>query len=51
MNSKGLGADFVYAWPEAEIDVMGKRSQTKSFILLRASLKTNQVYGKRLRQV
>ncbi|OLP64524.1 putative propionyl-CoA carboxylase beta chain 5 [Bacillus pumilus] len=24
MNSKGLGADFVYAWPEAEIDVMGK---------------------------
>ncbi|MBD3858777.1 acyl-CoA carboxylase subunit beta [Bacillus sp. 28A-2] len=24
MNSKGLGADFVYAWPAAEIDVMGK---------------------------
>ncbi|WP_034739092.1 MULTISPECIES: acyl-CoA carboxylase subunit beta [Bacillus] len=24
MNSKGLGADFVYAWPKAEIDVMGK---------------------------
>ncbi|UYO34378.1 acyl-CoA carboxylase subunit beta [Bacillus zhangzhouensis] len=24
MNSKGLGADFVYAWPEVEIDVMGK---------------------------
>ncbi|MGE6629399.1 acyl-CoA carboxylase subunit beta [Bacillus sp. NPDC077027] len=25
MNSKGLGADFVYAWPTAEIAVMGKR--------------------------
>lgn len=24
MNSKGLGADFVYAWSAAEIDVMGK---------------------------
>ncbi|WP_186316327.1 acyl-CoA carboxylase subunit beta [Bacillus pumilus] len=24
MNSKGLGADFVYAWPAVEIDVMGK---------------------------
>lgn len=25
MNSKGLGADFVYAWPNAKIGVMGAR--------------------------
>lgn len=29
MNSKGLGADFVYAWPTAEIAVMGGEAAVK----------------------
>ncbi len=28
MNSKGLGADFVFAWPDAEIGVMGAHGAT-----------------------
>ena len=26
MNSKDLGADYVFAWPQAEIGVMGARA-------------------------
>ncbi len=29
MNSRGLGADLVFAWPQAEIGVMGAHSATK----------------------